>query len=383
MRIILTLFAVAIFLPQLLEAQTVPAEWDLHEELRITTTGADDSLATLGHLTVSPDGNELFVTQPTEQAILVFDAETGMFRGRIGSRGGRAREFQQIRSIGWVADTLYVTDRVTKRVSLFAATGEHLATMRISPPIQEETAYASSPIGLTSEGRVIAELPFPTRALNEGVVTPSPWALLERDGTMVDTLAMRDLRGTTGVFAVPNGRAVFVQPLSQRDHLALNPDGTSIVIVHQPAGSDAPGRYEVTRLQADATPVYIKSYSYTPKRVSLQDADRLRDEILDSMRRRPSGLQNRETLAKYIEVPDFLQPVSGVVVGRDHTVWLRTAADENGLIEWIVIGPTGEVTAALRLPPAVDIRHADEDIIWATVTSESGTVSLLRARLQR
>jgi hypothetical protein len=364
-------------------AQAPPPEWQLAEELRIVSADGTGPLSPIGSATVSPDGRELFVLQALDHAVRVFDADSGNFLRTIGRVGTHPGEFKQLGSIGWIADTLYATDWQLKRVSLFAASGEHLETFRIAPPLQVETAHASHPIGLSADGKVISEMPFPTRGFIEGAVTHSPWVVLERDGSVIVTLALRDLRETTLVLAVLQGRVVIAQPLSQRNFLALHPDGTSMGLVNQPAGSDAPGTYEVTRLQPNGAPLFTRHFHYTPRRVSPETADRLRADYLQDLEGRPSGPQIRETVAKHITVPPFHPPISNVVAGRDDTLWLRTELDGDAMVEWLVLGPDGHVDATLRLPEHLNILYADASTVWATTTDESNTPALVRARIQR
>ena len=105
-------FAVAaILVAQPVFSQAVAPEQQLTEELRIVSMDGTEPLSAIGSATVSPDGTELFVTQPLDRSVLVFDADTGEYLRSIEHATSAPNGMRQVGSIGWIADTMYVTDR--------------------------------------------------------------------------------------------------------------------------------------------------------------------------------------------------------------------------------------------------------------------------------
>ena len=374
--------AAALFVAQPIFSQVGPPEQLLTEELRITSTDGTGPLSTIGNATVRPDAKELFVTQPLEYSILVFDTDTGEFLRSIDTGSSAAGIVTDPGAVGWIADTLYVIDPRLKRVSLFTPAGEQIDATRVDTPIHPEAPLASRPIGVTATGKVISEVPFPAPALSVGMATPSPWALLDRDGSVITELGVRDLRESTVVLATSQGRIVFEQPLTQRNHLALHPDGTSIAIVNQPAGSDAPGSYEVIRLEPDGTRIFARRFSYTPRRVSGVLARRVLEEHLQELRDRTTDGRILATLQQNITIPTVHPPVSDVTLGRDDTVWLRAPVEQSSNSDWLVLGPSGDPVARVNGPANLRLLFVDETTVWGAISEEAGPPSLIRFRIE-
>jgi hypothetical protein len=369
----------------MLPAQAPPT-WHLVEELRIGSTDGPDALSRVSDLTVSADGSTLYVAQPQEHTIRVFDAVTGEPRGRIGRHGEGPGEFVFVDRMGWLADSLYATDFLLQRYSLFGPGEEHVQTEVVNPPLQEGSRRGSYPIALIDGAASISQEDLASRSLADGSVTSSPWALVSRDGAVIRNLAVRDLREIRAAIPIPAGRVHTVispQPLSVREFIAVHPEGTSIVAIHQPAGRDAPGEYDVVRIRPDGDTVYAVTYRYRPRPLPRAYVD----SIYASKKRSfgnwlPSG-QAEEAARKHMIVPDAFPPLSALVMARDDSVSLRKEDMGGGSVTWLVLGEEGRVRAMAAAPADLHIRYADREAAWGVVHDELDVPYVVRLRIRR
>lgn len=78
-------------------------------------------------IAIAPDGR-VFAPQPREGLLRIFYAD-GKFIGVRGRPGEGPGEFRRMSGIGFVGDTLWVSDNALRRVSLFSSTRRHLRTV--------------------------------------------------------------------------------------------------------------------------------------------------------------------------------------------------------------------------------------------------------------
>lgn len=377
------MIAAAVLWVSPLEAQTTVPTWQLIEDLRIGSVDGDDALSRVSSLTINADGTKLYVAQQLEHSIRVFDARSGVPLQKIGRQGEGPGEFRHLTMIGWTADTLYATDFLLQRLSLFSETGEHFQTERVHPPLLAESRRGSYPIGLTADGNVISHSQLPSAMIADGRLTSSPWALVSRDGKVIRNLATLDLRETSGAAPAGTWTVHFRHPMSNRTYLALHPRGTSMAVVRQPAGKDSPGNYEVLRLRPDGSTIYAKNYAYTPRALSAEVSDSLYDELARDMSSWLPPARAAAAAKKYLIVPATYPPVSSVVLGRDDSVWLRKEDVGGAPVRWLVLDPQGSIRATVNAPAGLKIHYADESTVWGVVHDALDTPFVVRFRLQR
>jgi hypothetical protein len=366
-----------------LHAQSNPPIWRLSEELRIGSVDGPRALSRVQSLTVSSDGAALFVAQPLEHTIRVFDAVSGQPVRQIGRHGEGPGEFRMVEYIGWKADTLYATDFLLKRVSLFAANGEHFRTKVINPAVDPATGRGSHPLGMTAEGNVISRSGLTSAMVASGQVAATPWALVNWEGRVIRNIGMLDLRETTGIAKAGTNRFYFSQPLSRRSFLAVHPDGQILVSVQQPAGGDPPGAYEVVGMKADGSRLFARAYRYTPRAVPREAADSLREVLARDLALAVPADLARSAAREYVAVPTHHPPISWVVVGRDNTIWLRGEDVGSGTVGWLVLDSRGGILARVSAPAKLRILYADESAVWGVVHDDLDVPYVVRSLIRR
>lgn len=356
--------------------------WRLSEELRLGSLDGPGALSRIHSLTVSPDGALLFVAQPLDHTIRVFDAASGEPLRQTGRHGEGPGEFRMVDAIGWRADTLYATDFLLKRVSLFSTTGSHHRSGVINVAVDAATRRGSHPLAMTADGLVISRSGLTSAMVANGEVTVTPWALVDWDGEIVRVVGMRDVRGTTGLARAGTRLFYFTQPMAERSILAVHPDGHLIVIVQQAAGDDRPKPFEVVMMKADASPHFARSYEYVPQELPPAVRDSLRAALAKDLALAvPEGMA-RDAAREAVAAPTHYPPVSSVVVSRDSTIWLRLNGAGSS-VNWLILDSRGDLLARVVAPADLKILFADADYAWGVVHDEMDVPYVVRSRIAR
>lgn len=381
MRVIIVA-AILVSSPFGAEAQQ-PSIYRLDETLRIGAIDGPSALSRVSSLSVSQDGTLLYVAQPQEHGVRVFDATSGVAIKRFGKAGEGPGEFRELSRLGWRGDSLYATDFLLQRIAMFSPAGDHLITQTFNTPLQSENLRGSYPVGMTAAGSVISEERLSVLSLADGSVVSSPWSLIGRDGAVIGQVGVKDLREIRT--AVPAGTRVTLlpQPFSTRNYLALHPDGTSMVVLNQPAGRDRPGTYQVLRLNADGSRIFSRTYKYTPVPVPEQTADSIiAFETMVLEQSLPRG-RAEEAVRKHLVIPETIPPISSVVLGRDDTIWLRKEDSGESTVRWFVLDAQGRLHAALRAPANLNILFVDHHTVWGVVHDQLDTPYIVKLQILR
>lgn len=69
-------------------------------------------------------------------------------------------------------------------------------------------------------------------------------------------------------------------------------------------------------------------------------------------------------LRERIYTPRFLPPVTGLVVGRDGTIWLRREERGESDVDWLILAADGEPLGLAATPAGFNGMAADRSAIW-------------------
>jgi hypothetical protein len=230
----------------LCEAQAQIGErWRLREDLRIgSETRAELSFTYVSAVVIDRHGN-IHIAQPQDHEVRVFDSR-GRFLRTVGRRGSGPGEFRSIGALGFRGDTLWVTDPVQYRISLFDPDGRLARSVRLQAPLVPGSSYPGGPEGLLASGAFLSHPRYGEATLRAGVVRPV--VLVDGEGAVLDTIGQQRVAPPGGTIRVGQRVFRFGQPqaISDGSLLALAPDGTWLVLVHreQPASPES-GRFTV------------------------------------------------------------------------------------------------------------------------------------------
>lgn len=352
--------------------------WVLVPDLRIGAfDGSNQALSQVGGLAVAGDGT-MYVTQPAERLVRVYDP-SGRFLRTIGREGSGPGEFRSIGSIGIRSDTLWISDTVQYRLTLFSRAGEPLDVLAINGVmIPGVSTRPTPPSVLAHDGTLLA------RPLTSGRddLSAVPIVRMDRNGGMIEMFGT--LRHEPPiVLEMGSGRRRIVElrvpPVPQGGLWSMSPVDGSIIVVDRPAADAAArGRFRVERLRSAADTVFSREYLYTPRRIPASFADSLVQSGEPPEVSPVSRNEYARMLRDALRFPEFEPPISALVAGRDGTIWIRRERLGVAEVVWNVLDEAGEMIAYLRLPVNLRILAAQRDRVWGVETDELDVPYLVR-----
>jgi hypothetical protein len=288
--------------------------------------------------------------------------------------------------MGVMGDTVWVTDLMTRRVTLFSRAGELLATVPMAmvpfefgdPPIR----LAASPATLRGDGTF--EGSFMTIGSDSRPVRV-PRLRFDARGEFVDTTGWHRFEIALPVMVrVGPQTSAASRPLPQTP-LTTGVEGLRFTVDRRAARSA--GLAELTLIATgddDADTLFVRTYPYRPIPLPAARADSLREAVVASLL--GQGLPEaevRRTVAAEIELPSFLPPVTRALTGRDTTLWLLREEDPSRGARWNVLDAAGEPLATVTTPGSFRLLVADAHRLWGVDVDELGVPWLVGYRIVR
>jgi hypothetical protein len=363
--------------PTIALAQT--PRWSLVPEMRIGSP--DDpsyALTRVSAVTVGPDGR-LDVAQPMDANLRVFD-RSGEFVRTIGRRGQSPGEFQDITSMGWRGDSLWVVDLLLSRVTYFSPDGTHLHTARVAGPMLEYSSRPTAPEVVFGDGSILA-VPMTGDRPDIEVL---PILRLDRVGGLLGEVARIRVAGE---FKRARGAGFGVSirlPVRDNTLWGVSPDGAHLVLVDRPiaAAADA-ARFHVTKLDAAGDTVFHRRFRYVPRPVPEGVQDSIRARYAEFWARAIDPATARELARDSIPFPPFQAPVSDFFVARDGRIWLQRERLGMREVEWLVLAADGGIAGSVGVPAEVMLRYADGEVVWGVEEDRLEVPYLARYRVVR
>lgn len=361
-------------------------------ELRI---GSVDDPATLlthvGAMDVLPDGR-IYSAHRQEAAILVHGPD-GRRLARIGGEGEGPGEFQGLRSIGFLGDTLWAFDLTLYRASYFAPDGELLRTLTLPVRFRPDPESPSPPrpYGVLPDGRILGTPPAWSHEVAAGTLTEVPTVAMDTLGNVLDTLYVREpsvwaIQNPTGPVSYGSYRP---QPFADQPIFAHSPRDPAYVVVRRRVRGDESTSYRVTRITFAGDTVFDRTFAYDPIPIDPAYPDSLvgafAAAVAGSDFGSPPGLRQATAWAREnLYVPAHYPPVDDAVVGLDGTTWLRLTTPDPGAgsVEWMVLDATGEPLGRVALPGRFQLEVARRDRVWGSAVDELDVPYIVRYRIR-
>jgi len=347
----------------------------LEAELRIGSVDDPELAFTwFRGLVVGPDGR-IYTAHPQENAIRVHDGE-GRPVGRIGRAGEGPGEFRSLGPIGILGDTLlWALDYGTYRFSFFDLDGTLVRSLnvptRMGATLEERPPRAS---GLFSDGSIMASPPAWDNLVADGTISQDSILRMDSTGAVLELVTTIPLHNTTLAVTDPRDPrgfgAYFPQPYSDTELVKISPFDSSIVRVDRRAAEDARvGAFRVTRLHFRGDTIFSREYRYSPIPLDPARPDSIVREYAERVGRVPSPpaptvAEAERILRERIYTPRFLPPVTGLVVGRDGTIWLRREERGESDVDWLILAADGEPLGLAATPAGFNGMAADRSAIW-------------------
>lgn len=350
--------------------------WMLEPEIRIGSVDDPDyAFSWVRGLEVAEDGT-IYSVHGQEAALRRWTAD-GRPAGTVGRSGEGPGEFTRPGAMGWRGDSLWVLDYGNYRFNFFAADGRFLTdfTPRVDLGTREQAAqaiYPPRPSALLADGSIYGETPAFSHEIVEGRLTEIAHVRISTDSAATDTIAVLPVGPESVLGVVRDDAGTFMpQPFSDAVIDQLTYDGTGLLVLERPAAQDA-GRAEfrLTRLGISGDTVFSRTYPYetvTLPGASVDSVIEVRAENFDGSFAQQMGFtlnQWRRSLAEAIYAPPHYPPVTGLLAGRDGTVWLGLNPPAPDGQDWLVLSVEGEPLGKVFIPEGTRVVLADRHNIW-------------------
>lgn len=365
-------------------AEASLTQWKATEDLRIgSESNPGTSLTYVGSLAVGPNG-DVYVTQPQNADIRVFDGDGHPVR-TIGRRGGGPGEFQSVSTMGFFGDTLYALDPGATRVTFFSDTGAVLGTLSTLPKGLKlpQGFILMPPFKLCADGTGFAAPDAFSRS--PAARLPRPYLRVHRDGTVVDTLMM--LPTAHSMLAVQTERMGFYtrQPFSDDPLESISCRTGEAAVVDRRAAEDAQSAtFRVTVLRSTHDTLYSRSYPYAPMAMPTAWVDSAIARTTRGVGRMLSNARQAEAaVRKAMFIPKYVAPVSRALYATTGDLWLRRENAPRQDEHWMVLDSLGTPIARVTLPSGLDVRVIEADAVWGTVSDSLDVPYVVRYRIER
>lgn len=135
MRVLVTMSLASLLSVAIASAQPAPRERALVEDWRLD--GNEQDFPAIGFVTVGRDG-VLVIPIDADMKLRFYDS-TGVLKQTVGRRGDGPGEFRRLAKVGWIHDTLWVNDLISRRFSLFTRDGRFIRSI-VMPQASDITA---------------------------------------------------------------------------------------------------------------------------------------------------------------------------------------------------------------------------------------------------
>ena len=393
MRAVLSLIALT-FVACLSEKST--ADFSDHrlaavEELRIGSVDDPEySFTWSRQMEVGPNGT-IYTLHPQEHAIRVH-TPTGEFVRTIGREGEGPGEFSNPGPIGMLDDTLWVLDYGTYRFTYFDLAGELLGSKTIPIDLGDDPTHSPPrPRGLLSDGSISGQSPTWSHAVASGDLVETAILRLDTTCRVIDTIVAYSVENTVWEVADPSGqstmRSYTNQPFGETALVGISAHFPLVVTIDREVPQSAEdATFGVTAVAFSGDTLLAQRYSYTPMPID----GSLVDSLIETRAARvasspfpsaPTPDRAAEWARQSLHVPEYHPPVSGLLLGKDGSIWLGAEKVGGPSVDWRIIAASGEPIGTVALPARFTLLEAENDLVWGIEYDELDVPYIVRYRL--
>lgn len=336
--------------------------WKAEHVARAGAVDGRGSLSSVFHVEVGP-GGEILVAQASPPGIAVFDS-TGTYLRTVGRSGGGPGEFRSLGRIGWTGDTLWAIE--PGRLHLFDSDLRFARTITPIVPDAPIPRMRIFPGPLLADGSILG---IPA-SFGGAQPVPEPIMLLAQDGSLRRVLAEVSPEGKVAELDVGRSRPVRVQhPWADAPLWTVEPEGRSVLIVERRAAVAAErAAFRLVRIGLDGDTLLDRAVPYAPMPVGAAARERVYRRLVERFAgdegSGDTAAEVERRIRSELETPPFHPPVTGLVVGRDGTLWLRREQPEADSVDWQVLDQEGDELGRVRLPSDLTVYTAERRRLW-------------------
>ena len=293
---------------------------------------------------------------------VMFFRTDGGFIKSFGKRGGGPQEFRQLFGLYRLADSLIAMDAARNRAIVLTGTGEFVRSLSISGPIDAQAGVAVlGPGELATLGYTMSQAT--TRTTVVRVKMP---LVLQRNG---EESVLRQVDGPTHI---RTGSIWIFQSLTDmsritawREQIALiEPDSAALVLIEKNGA--------------------VRSISLPTAKRAVTDATIRALKIEAEREARRAGIPGEGTLPRYELYPTTLPHWGRIFTDAVDCIWIRRFwSPEDTEFEWLIVDPTNDHLATLRVPRETNLGDMRNDLVAGIERDQLDVQYLAFYRIQR
>ena len=291
----------------------------------------------------------------------------------IGREREGPGEFGVVGFLGWLTDTLYVTDRRNQRVSMFLADGLFVRSTRLMSELIDDVFPPSVPNRMLSDG---------TALVQPGTASPLFW--IDAEGKLLGRVTQFELGNSRLSIVLDDGALSATQPFSDAPLLGLPPSGDYAVVLDRYVATSAPGVMRLHKVSLDGDTLFTRELSYDPLPLPRTDVDSVIGSFAETFGEFPmfgSVRAARQALEEHFFVPAYYPAASRISVGSDGKIWVRREATGSTERRWDVLSSDGESLGHVMLPPTTVIHESQGELLWTSERDELDVSYVVRYRV--
>lgn len=319
----------------------------------------------------------------------VYRISLGQKAIRIGGKGWGPGEYLEPVAIGWLHDTLWVSDKRALRVTLVPAWGAGPATTIAVSMVGTSEYLQTVPYALTPSGHaIVAGMTGRSRMLGTPTQSVPVWRTARSGTPILDTISYVSIRNGELIVRVRGSKAYYTvtQPLSDATLWNVSRNGAYYVdVVHQRTGSIGASRPMLTLKKTDGRQIF--RIPLPGAQVALTDREyaavvaKLVERLNAEGRRLGFGLVDEAALKNDMFRPRMRAMATQILVADNGSVLIRGPDYEQKDVEYTLVRVNGDVAGTFRVPFTQRIRAMVGDYVWSYVERPNGEIDIVRERL--
>ena len=324
------------------------------------------------YLRVSPDGSRVFVVEPSEAKVTVWDPEGSLLLD-LGRSGQGPGDFVGPYRVHIDDSGFHVRD--SQRFSFFSTAGDLLRTVPGPPTLVRYQGFFVRADAVLADGTYLGFPNIPAHVVlgmwGDDPSDKLPLLRIEQSSGewSLKPLFSVDVRNGILGIAHPDGVAVGVQfgaqPFGDADLYEFDPGTGTVVVIRRNTGA---GVAEIVEASAAGDTVWQRALRLEPVVLSPAAAEQAVEALVESYRegQQLSYATAREAVEDALYVPEFYPSVESFRLASSGQVWLRSWERSDTLRAWYSIGRGDNDSAPRRvlLPEWLDVMDGTETHVW-------------------